>query len=186
MVNVGGGDASNGDTAVLGQVDGVLLGQLLDLIGLETGKGEHANLVGDVRPVLLGAELLELSAEELAHGDDAVGHLLDLTLPLVVQRRVVEDLGGEAGAVDGGVGVHRADEDLELGIDALDLLGVLADDGEDTDTLTVETLGNTQVSNQLPRTIHSVVNQVMEEVKKSANIPCSWRTTGRAESCDHP
>lgn len=140
MVDIGAGDAGDGDAAVLGEVDGVLLGQLLDLLGLEAGVGEHADLVGDVRPVVLGAEGLELLAEEGAHGDDAVSHLLDLALPLVVELGVVEDLGRKAGAVDGRVGVQGTDEDLELGVDALGLLGVLADDGEDTGTLTVETL----------------------------------------------
>jgi hypothetical protein len=140
VVDVVAGDTGNRDSAVLGEVDGVLFGQLLNLLRLETGVGEHADLVGDVGPVVLGAERLELATEELAHGNDAVSHLLNLTLPLGVQLGVVEDLGGKAGTVDRGVGVQRADENLELRVNALDLLGVLADDGEGTDTLTVETL----------------------------------------------
>lgn len=140
MVDVLAGDARDGDTAILGQVDGVVLGDLLDLLGLEAGVGEHADLVGDVGPVVLGAELLKLLTEELAHGDDAVSHALDLALPLLVELRVVEDGGGNAGTVDGRVGVHGADDDLELRVEALSLLGILANNGEDTSTLTVETL----------------------------------------------
>lgn len=134
------GDTGNGDTAVLGGVDGVLLGQLVHLLGVQASVGEHANLAGDVGPVVLGAELLEVLLEEGTHGDDSVGHALDLTQPLFVQLGVAEDLGGNAGAVDGGVGVQRADEDLQLRVDTLLLLGVSSSDGEGTDTLSVETL----------------------------------------------
>lgn len=89
---------------------------------------------------MLGAELLEILLEEGTHGDDAVGHVLDLAQPLLVQLGVAEDLGGNAGAVDGRVGVQRADEDLQLGVDTLLLLSVGGGDGEGTDTLSVETL----------------------------------------------
>ena len=117
----------------------MLLGKLVHLLGGQAGVGEHADLGGDVAPVVLGAELLEVLLEEGAHLDDAVGHLLDLGEPLLVELGGVEDLGGDAGAVDRGVGVERADENLDLRVDALLLLGVGADDGEGTDTLTVET-----------------------------------------------
>jgi hypothetical protein len=42
--------------------------------------------------------------------------------------------------VDGRVRVERADENLDLGVDALLLLGRLADNGEGTNTLAVQTL----------------------------------------------
>lgn len=91
-------------------------------------------------PVLFAAELLEVVLEERAHLNDAVGHALDLAEPLLVELWVVENLGGDAGAVDWWVGVEWADDDLDLGIDALLLGGILADDGEGSDTLSVETL----------------------------------------------
>lgn len=89
---------------------------------------------------MLGAELLEVLLEKGTHGDDSVGHVLDLAQPLLVQLGVAEDLGGNAGTVDGRVGVQRADEDLQLRVDTLLLLGVGGGDGEGTDTLSVETL----------------------------------------------
>jgi hypothetical protein len=118
----------------------VLLGKRRHLLGREASVREHADLAGDVGPVVLGAELLEVVLEERAHLDDAVGHAFDLAEPLLVQLGVVEDLGGDAGAVHGGVGVERANYDLDLRVDALLLGGVFADDGEGTGTLTVETL----------------------------------------------
>lgn len=180
-LDVGGGDTSDGDTAVLGGVDGVLekllgtrlekvceyktylLGEGVHLLGLEASVGEHADLdimsviwiienrmfrshlAGDVGPVVLAAELLEVGAEERAHLDDAASHALDLTEPLLVKSRVVHDGGGDAGTVNGRVGVEGTNEDLDLRIDTLLLLGVLANEGESTDTLTVEThvLGET-------------------------------------------
>lgn len=137
--NIIAGDSSNRDTAVLGSVDGVLLGQLVHLLRGQASVGEHADLAGDVRPVVLGAECLELLLEKSAHGDDAVSHALDLAEPLLVELRVVQNLSRNTGAVDGGVGVQRADDDLDLGVYALLLLGRFTDNGEGTSTLTVET-----------------------------------------------
>ena len=117
-----------------------LLSKLGHLLGSQAGVGEHANLGCDMAPVVLAAELLEVLLEESAHGDDAVGHALDLTEPLLVEGRIVQDLRSDAGTVNGRVGVQRADKDLDLGVDALLLLGRLADDGEGTDTLAVKTL----------------------------------------------
>ena len=91
---------------------------------------------------MLAAELLEVGAEEGTHLDDAVGHALNLTEPLLVQGSVVEDSGGDASTVNGGVGVEGADENLDLRLNALLLLGGLRDEGESTDTLTVQTLTN--------------------------------------------
>jgi hypothetical protein len=89
---------------------------------------------------VLAAKLLEVGAEEGAHLNDAVGHALDLAEPLLVEGWVVHDGGGDAGTVDGRVGVLGTDENLDLRLDALLLLGVLADEGEGTNTLTVQTL----------------------------------------------
>jgi len=139
-LHVAGCDTSDGDTAVLGSVDGVLLGQSIHLLRLQTGEGEHADLAGDVRPVVFAAESLEVLAQEGAHLDDAVGHALDLTKPLLVQGGVVHDGRGDASTVDGWVRVEGTNEDLDLRLDALLLLGVLADEREGTDTLSIETL----------------------------------------------
>lgn len=149
-LDVAGRDTSNGDTTVLGGVDGVLLGQSIHLLGLQTGEGEHADLAGDVGPVVLAAELLKVLAEQLAHLDDTVSHALDLTEPLLVQRRIVHDGGGDAGTVDRGVRVEGTNENLDLRLNTLLLLGVLADEGESTDTLTIEALCEKLVRPSIP------------------------------------
>lgn len=89
---------------------------------------------------MLAAELLEVLLEQSTHGDDAVSHALDLAEPLLVQRCIVENLGGNASTVDWGVGVEWADKDLDLRVDALLLICRLADDGKGTHTLAIETL----------------------------------------------
>ena len=144
--NVVAGDAGDGDTAVLGSVDRELLSETGHLISGQTSVGEHADLASDVGPVVLGAELLKVVLEEGTHGDDSVSHLLDLIEPLLVEDRVGEDLRGDTGTVDRGVGVQGSDDNLELGVDALLLLGAGADEGEGTNTLTVETLVTLSVS----------------------------------------
>lgn len=104
-LDVGRGDTSNRDTSILSSINAVLLRQLIHLLGGQSGVRKHADLGGDVVPVLLAAELLKVVLEERAHLDDAVGHALHLAEPLLVELWVVENLGGDAGAVDWWVGV---------------------------------------------------------------------------------
>ena len=141
-LDVGGSDTGDGNSAVLGSVNTVLLGQGVHLFRLETSVGEHANLAGDMAPVVFATKLLEVLLEESTHGDDAVSHALDLAQPLLVEFRVVQNGGSNTGTVDGRVGVKRADQDLDLRVDTLLLVGIGANDGEGTNTLTVETLTN--------------------------------------------
>jgi hypothetical protein len=41
----------------------------------------HANLVGDVIPILLAAEVGQAALQGSAHSDNAIGHALDLAQP---------------------------------------------------------------------------------------------------------
>lgn len=99
-----------------------LLGQSIHLLRRKASVGEHANLGGDVTPVVLAAELLKVLLEESTHADDSVGHALDLAKPLLVQGGVVEDLRGDTGSMDWRVGVERAHKNLDLGVDTLLLI----------------------------------------------------------------
>ena len=51
VTHVAGGDASDGDSPVLGEVDAVFLSAGRHLLGGHPGEGEHSNLVSDVLPV---------------------------------------------------------------------------------------------------------------------------------------
>lgn len=134
------GNASDGNATILGGVDRELLGELSHLLSSQAGVGEHANLAGDVRPVMLGAQFLEVLLEKSSHADNAVSHALDLVEPLLVQFGAAQNLGSDTGAVNRRVGVQRANENLELGVNTLLLGGISADKREGSDTLTVETL----------------------------------------------
>jgi hypothetical protein len=118
----------------------VLLSQLRHLLGGQAGVREHADLAGDVAPVVLAAQLLEVVLEQGAHLDDAVRHALDFAQPLLVQRGVVQDRAGDACAVHGRVGVQGAHEDFHLRVDALGFFGGGGHDGEGADALAVEAL----------------------------------------------
>lgn len=100
---------------------------------------EHANLVRDVAPIMLGPQILEVLLQQRAHGDDAVCHALDLAQPLLVQLRVVQDLGRDARTVDGRVRVQRSDKNLDLRVHTLGLFLICADDGEGTHALAIKT-----------------------------------------------
>jgi len=126
-----------------------------------------------VAPVVLAAELLEVLLEEGTHGDDAVSHALDLTEPLLVEGSVVQNLRGNACTVNWRVRVQWADENLDLRVNALLLVGRLADDGEGTNTLAVEThvLGE--------RLSQAGAEALLDEVAESEGI-LGGVTTGKA------
>lgn len=134
------GNASDGNATILGGVDRELLGELIHFLSGHAGVCKHANLAGDVRPVMLGAQLLQVLLKKSTHGNNAVGHTLDLAEPLLVQFGVAQDLGSDTGTVNGRIGVQGTDKNFQLRVDALLLSGVSADEGEGSDTLAVETL----------------------------------------------
>lgn len=133
----------------------MFLGENVHLLRLEASVREHANLqkvsmvgsegrnttylVGDMIPIVFAAQILEILLEKSSHLNDAVSHALDLTKPLLVESSIVEDFRSNAGTMDGRVGVQRSDQDLDLRVHTLLLFGRLADNGESTDTLAVET-----------------------------------------------
>ena len=133
-----GRDAGDGDAAVLGQVDGELLGETLNLLLVEAGEAEHADLVGDVLPVVNRALLSQVLHQAAAHCDDSVGHALHLAQPQGVELGCVEHLGGDLGAVSWRIRVHAANGDAQLAEHTLDVVLVRQDEGESTDTLTVQ------------------------------------------------
>lgn len=90
-------------------------------------------------PVVLGSQILEVLLQQGSHLDDAVGHALDFAQPLFVQRGVAQDLARDACAVDRWVGVERADQDLDLRIHSLLLLGAVGYNAECAHSLAVET-----------------------------------------------
>lgn len=179
-----------------------LLAKSLHLLGLQASVGEHANLyvtlvldnfrvlngrlylARNVRPVMLAAESLEVLPQQSAHADDAVRHALDLTLPLLVQGRVVEDGGRDAGAVDRRVRIQWPNQDLDLRLDTLLLLGRSSDNREGTAAFSVQTLNSSAVNNissRIASTNHvlgkalaqSNVMTLLDKVPRSKRIPVS-------------
>lgn len=97
-------------------------------------------LVGDMRPVVLATQVFQVLLEKGSHLNDPVCHALKLTQPLLSQSWVVHDGRRNTSTVDRGVRPEGTDEDLDLRLHALFLLGRFANEGEGSDTLTVETL----------------------------------------------
>jgi hypothetical protein len=65
--------------------------------------------------------------------------MLDFTEPFLLQLGVVQDGADNVSTVNRRVRVHGTDEDLELRINASALIGISTDNGEGTDTFTIET-----------------------------------------------
>jgi len=117
-----------------------LLSESLGLGGSQAGETEHSNLALNMSPlsrsVVSGGQK---TVEPITHADDPVCHKLDLRLPLLVKVFVGEDGVGYAGTVERRVGVHRSDDDLQLALDTGLFLWIGCDEGEGTDTFSVET-----------------------------------------------
>lgn len=107
-LDVVGSNTSDRYTSIHSAVHTVFLRKLLDLLGLEAGIAEHTDLGCDMLPVVLRTKLLEVLLKKLTHLDDALSHTINLLKPLRVELRVVQDLGSNAGTVDGGIGVQGA------------------------------------------------------------------------------
>lgn len=133
--------------------------------------GTH--LASDMAPIMLASKLLKVVLQERAHLDDAVGHTLDFTEPLLVKSGIVQDGGCNACTMDGRVRVKWANKDLDLGVHALLLLCRSTDNREGTNTLTVETLDIKKIS--LLVSLYNIEGSRW-------NSPCSWRNSGRGPS----
>jgi len=77
--------------------------------------------------------------QSITHADDPVGHERYLGLPLLVKILIGEDGVGDTGAVEGRIGVHRSDDDLQLTLDTSLLLRISGDEGESTNAFAIET-----------------------------------------------
>lgn len=66
-----------------------LFSQDIHLLRLESRIRKHTNLARDMTPIVLGAQLLEILFQQRTHFDNAVGHALDFTEPLLVELIVV-------------------------------------------------------------------------------------------------
>jgi hypothetical protein len=102
------------DATILGQIHAELLHQAFTLLRIHAGEAEHADLVGDVLPVLGRAQLLQVVLQRGAHRNDAVGHLLDVAQPLLLERGIAQNLRHQTSTVHGRVRVQGTDEDLDL------------------------------------------------------------------------
>lgn len=115
---------------------------------IQSSEGEHANLLGDVRPsiwshcrrlVLVRQQLVQF----LPHDDDPVRHAFDVLLPHFEQLWLVQNHADDSSAECGRVGNLTALHEEELGRDALsatfDVASDRGDNVECADALAVET-----------------------------------------------
>ena len=89
---------------------------------------------------MLAAESFEVFLQQRSHSNDTLSHSLDFAKPLLIQCRIIKDLGSDPRAMHWGIGIKRSDEDLELRIDTLLLFCIFTYNRECADTFTVEAL----------------------------------------------
>ena len=59
----------------------------------------------DMAPVMLAPKPFKILLQKSSHVDDSISHILDLTKPLLLESRIVQDLGCNASTMDRWIGV---------------------------------------------------------------------------------
>jgi hypothetical protein len=77
----------------------------------------ETDLICDMVPVVLAAEVFKVFFEQGPHFNDSIRHTLDFPEPLMLPALVAEDLRCNACTVDRWVRVKRPDKNLKLRID---------------------------------------------------------------------
>jgi len=170
VFDVAGVEAGDGDSSVHGHVDGVLLSELVDHVMVEAGEGEHADLRGDVIPVVLGASGLESRLEGSSHQSHSIGHDDEVLLPHGGELFVSEDDVDNSSSVNWGVGVDGSSDLLDARVDGVTLGLRSSDDGEGSGSLSVDT---EVLGERLEE--HDVVSVLLEE---SEGVGISLEVTG--------
>jgi hypothetical protein len=75
---------------------------------------------------------------KLPHGNDTISHELDFTQPFLLQFRSVQDGANKTSTVDGRVRIHGTNQNFDLRVDASLFSGVFANNGESTNTFTIQ------------------------------------------------
>ena len=139
-----------------------LRAQTLDLLGGQSGVGEHSALLGDVRPVPLGSRLLQVLHQQGTHVLDPLRHRRALLLPLRRQSRIVQHRGDNPSSVQRRTRPQRASSDLQLLDRVLSLLRTAGHHRHDTRSLSVQ--AEVLRERQRQRHVVSVLREFTEAV----------------------
>lgn len=156
-----------------------LRAQTIDLLGGESGVGEHSALLGDVRPVARGAGLLQVLHQQGTHVLDSLRHRGALLLPLRLQHRVVQDRRDDARSVQRRARPQRARADLQLLNRVLALLRVGGHHRHDTRTLAVQ--AEVLRERQRQRHVVAVLHELAEAVGVVRHVARAVAQIGRVE-----
>lgn len=138
VVQVLGVETSDGDAAVHRHVNGVLFAELVHLVLVQAGEGEHANLVGNMAPVVLVAQFGHVVDEAVAHFIHAAGHVSQVLVPHAGELGVTKDDVDNAGTVNGRVRVDGPGNLLDTAHDNFFLSFAATDGGVASSSLTIE------------------------------------------------
>mgnify|MGYP001810630055 CR=1 FL=1 len=171
--------ARHWNATVLGQIDRELFGQPFHLLLIETREAEHADLIGDVLPVVTRALFLQIVYERFSHRDDAIGHGFDLSQPQRSQIGRVKHFGGDLSAVTRRIRVHAADGHLQLAHDALAVLFVVHNkrDGANSFAIEAHVLGERLGDGQLV----AVLNELAHRERVLVDVAAGEALIGRVK-----
>jgi len=139
IVDVHGVETGDGDTTVHSHIDGVVLAKLINLVLVQSSEREHANLTGDVAPIMLIAQLCELATETDSHLLHTARHVAQVLVPHGCQLGVAEDDVDDTSTVNGRVGVDGSGNLLDAAHGNVLLSLTSTNRGEAASALTVKT-----------------------------------------------
>ena len=91
VVEVASVKPSDRDATISSHVDGVLGAKLVNHIFSETSEGKHSDLVNQVLPGVLTAEVLKFAYKTVAHLHDTSRHKLEVIVPHLGQLFISQD-----------------------------------------------------------------------------------------------
>mmetsp|Transcript_20482 Transcript_20482/g.50232 ORF Transcript_20482/g.50232 Transcript_20482/m.50232 type:complete len:287 (+) Transcript_20482:99-959(+) len=128
----------HGNTTIPCAVDMVLSAHFQNLFVTEATVGKHSDLVCNVAPVPDRSCVFQGVPEGSSHSVNAISHSLALFTEFSSELRIFQDCGYKSGSMSRGIGVHGANHSLHLRYNPLGFVGISSDNGESTNTLTVQ------------------------------------------------
>jgi hypothetical protein len=162
--------SSDGDSSVHGHVDGVLLTELVDHILVKTSEGKHANLRGDVIPVVNAAVAFKGGLKSRSHLSHSGGHEFKVSVPHLGELFISKDDVDDSSSMDRRVRVDGSGDLLNARVNDVAFSNRRGNNGEKSSTFTVDT---EVLGERLEK--HDVVSVLLE---KSEGVSILLEITG--------
>lgn len=116
----------------------VVVLERINLLRAEACVSEHANLTGDMTPIVSASISLEFFNQSSSHFLDSSRHVQQILMPASSKFWVTQDNINNPGSVNWWIGVHWSGDSFNSRCDLYLLCLITADDRDATNSLTIE------------------------------------------------